>query len=56
MHLRTGPGRYREAMSYEYEMKYENRLNNARRMEHSGDTWEESLVADFSEFFGRLFQ
>ena len=56
MDLRTGPGRYRKVMSYEYKLHYGNDLNNAHQKDYVTTTWEESFVADFTEFFGRLFQ
>lgn len=56
MDLRTGPGRYRKVLSYIYKMEYGNDLNDANRKENPAAIWRESYVADFTEFYGPLFQ
>ena len=67
--LRTGHGRYRKVMRYEYGKTYGNDLSANKtcrknpceagcRCKHPNSPiyeWEEVFVAEFYEFFGRLF-
>ena len=56
MDLRTGPGRFRKVMWYDYSHAYGNDLCDNKQGNTIHLNWEEAYVAEFVEFFGRLYQ
>ena len=56
MDLRTGPGRFKKVMLYEYGSTFGNDLGDSQRANRLYWKWEEVFVAHFVEFFGPLFQ